>query len=228
MRKILIASAALLFTTMASAHGAPKSNDKTIDHDFTRLSVDGQKAFADIYQAQKFLSANQTTQALPLLQDAQVRLQKAAKDNRKFMKAESELTPASSAPPKSTTHVVSNTPESWVPVVGLYVVTDEMAPEKKAALNTANQHLQQGQPQQAAQDLQVVGQDVDFIMGLAPLEKTTATVYRASVLLDGGDQKDSIDALDQVLDNVVFVEADSVESLAPATPAAPRPTKKAS
>lgn len=218
MRQLLTVSAVLGLTFATPTLAAPKSNPATVDRDFDKLSKDGQRAFADIYQAQQDLSANQITQALPLIQDAQIRLEKAAKDDHAFMKAEGELPPAPGAPPKSVTHVPSTTPTSWIPVLGVYVVTDALAPEKQAALNSANKHLQQGQKQLAAQDLQLVGVDVDFIIGLAPMLQSTADVYRASVFLDGGDAKDANEALQDALDAVVFISQDTMATVAPTAP----------
>ncbi|MFT8585661.1 YfdX family protein [Acetobacter papayae] len=198
------------------------------------LSADGQKAMADVLQARDLLSQGKTDAAIPLLYDAQKRFAAAATDNHRFMAAESQLQPAPSHPTAADHKPVTGS-VTWVPVGGELVVTDTLAPEKKAAIQTANKQLKAGQTQQAQETLAVVGQDTDFIIALAPLEPSQGALNRAKVFTEGRLSSQAVDALNDLLDGVVFVSDDFVEqqaasptasapaNTAPATPAASAP-----
>jgi|GEM_PF-5941100 len=208
-------TALLALATLAAplAATAKQPTPSTVDADFAKLSVDGQHAFVDIFNAQQALASNQPAQATPLLQDAQKHLKAAAQDHRVFVKAESDLPAAPNQP--TPTHPTGTTPTTWIPMDGQYFVTESLTPEKQSALNTANQHLHQGNSKQAAQDLQVSGIDVDFILGVAPLQQTNADVYRASVFLNGHDSKDANEALTDALNSVRFIADDMTATPAP-------------
>lgn len=201
---------------LTSAAMAKSPTPSTVNQDFAHLSIDGQKAFADIAAAQQALGSNQPDQATTLIKDAQTRLAKAANDHRLFVKAEHDL-PVAPGQPQPTRSAGPN-PTTWIPVDGQYIVTETLTPEKQQALTTANQHLHQGNPKQAAQDLQVSGIDVDFILGVAPLQQATADVYRASVFLQGNDAKDANEALTDAIGTVRFVSDNIVATAQPTTP----------
>lgn len=190
------------------------------------LSADGQRALVDILQARDLLSAGKTEQAIPALYDATKRLQSASKDDTKFMAAESALMPAPQHPAQPG-HVPSTTPDAWVPVGGEWIASETLAPEKKAAVGTANGQLKTGTTQQAADTMQVVDEDVDFIVALAPLTPSQGAVNRATVFTEGGDAKSAVDALNQALGGIVFVSDDFIDSQAQGNgAAAPAPAKK--
>lgn len=186
------------------------------------LSADGQKAMVDVLQARDLLSQGKSDAAIPLLYDAQKRFAAAGTDNRRFIAAENQLQPAPSHPAGANHKPVAGS-VTWVPVGGELVVTDTLAPEKKAAAQTVNQQLKAGQTQQAQESLAVVGQDTDFIIALAPLEASQGALNRAKVFTEGRLNSQAVDALNELVDGIVFVSDDFIEQQA-AQPATTAPT----
>lgn len=224
MRSFLASAAVIALSTAMSAYAAPRPagqmTQATINHDFSRLSDDGQKAFVDIYAALQAITDNKGEMAEKLVGEAHQLLARAAKDEHRFVKAESVLTPAPGVP-TSPGHRPMTQQAAWVPVIGIYTTTETLAPEKQSALSAANLNAAARDNAKAAQNLQVVGMDLDYTIGLAPIAKSTADVYRASIFLGGGDMTSARDALQQALDSVVFISDDTLSSLASAPPAAP-------
>ncbi|GAB6968509.1 hypothetical protein JCM25156A_25470 [Komagataeibacter kakiaceti JCM 25156] len=192
---------------------------------FNHLSADGQRTMADILNAKQVLDAGQTDAAIPPLYDAGKRLSAAAKANGQFVAAESSLHPAPQHP-VSPAHVASSTPVTWIPVGGEVIGSETLAPEKKAAIATANTQLKSGNIPQAAQTMQVVGADAVFILALAPLEQTQGALNRATVFTEARNPKEASEALQQALDGVVFVSEDFVETMPPASGAQQSATGK--
>ncbi|MEN3168074.1 YfdX family protein [Gluconobacter sp. OJB] len=217
-------SSILCATPFASADSLHTHWEKFKAHRaFHHLSADGQRAFQDILKARDILqTTGKTEAAIPALYDAQKRLAAAEKADKKFQAAESDLHPS---PQHSilANHqpVVGQT--DWLPVGGEFIVSETLAPEKKAAVISANAQLKTGNTDQAAQSMKVVGADADFIMALAPIAPVQGAVYRATVFTEGHHPQDAVDALNQALNSVVFVSESTIETLAPATPA---PAKK--
>ncbi|MCE2574428.1 YfdX family protein [Komagataeibacter sp. FNDCR2] len=191
---------------------------------FNHLSSDGQRTMADILNAKQVLDAGQTDAAIPALYDAGKRLSAAGKANGQFIAAESSLQPAPQHP-VAPTHVASSTPVTWIPVGGEVIGSETLAPEKKAAIATANTQLKSGNIPQAAQTMQVVGADAVFILALAPLEQTQGAINRATVFTEARNPKEASAALQQALDGIVFVSDDFVATMPPA-PGAKQPAAK--
>ncbi|GBR38060.1 YfdX family protein [Komagataeibacter oboediens] len=216
----LIASLAVVTGLVAAPLGAHAASLHTdwekykATRAFNHLSADGQRAMADILNAKQILDAGQTDAAIPALYDATKRLTAAGKANGKFMAAENSLQPAPQHPAPSG-HVAGTTPVAWVPVGGEVIGSETLAPEKKAAISTANDQLKAGKTQQAAQTLQVVAEDADFIMAIAPLDQTLGAVNRATVFTEARHPQDASAALQQVLDSLVFVSEDFAETAIP-------------
>lgn len=216
----LAAVAALMVSASAAQAGAIHTDwekfkaGRALHH----LSTDGQKAMQDVLQARDLLAQGKTDAAIPPLYDAQKRFVAAQKDNRRFFAAENQLQPAPQHP-LSATHKPTTGAMTWIPVGGEFILTETLAPDKKTAVQQANQALQAGQNAQVQQNLQVVGEDADFIIALAPLEQTKSTLYRARVLTEGGQVAQAKEALDQLLDSVVFVSDDFVDQNANASTA---------
>ncbi|ACI52259.1 hypothetical protein Gdia_2515 [Gluconacetobacter diazotrophicus PA1 5] len=190
------------------------------------LSHDGEQALTDIVTARQLVAQGKVDQAVPPLYDAQKRLEAARKAEKRYNVAESALQPAPQHPLPSN-HPVTSTPIDWVPVGGAFIASDILSPEKKAAVAKANDQLKAGDSKGAAQTMQVVGEDVDFIVALAPLDQTEGAVNRATVFVEGRQPAQAAEALDQALNGLVFVSQDFIETLAPAAPAAPaKPTQQ--
>ena len=226
--KASLAAAAALLVSTSMAHAGVIHTDwekfkagRALHH----LSVDGQKAMQDVLVARDLLAQGKTDAAIPPIYDAQKRFVAAQKDNRRFFVAEDQLHPAPQHP-ASATHKPTTGAITWIPVGGEFVLTETLAPAKKAAAQQANQALKAGQNTQAQQNLQVVGEDADFIIALAPLEQTKSTLYRARVLTEGRQAAQAKEALDQLLDSIVFVSDDFVDQPSPA-PASPAPASAA-
>lgn len=225
MRRLMIAGSALLTLAGAPAFAATQQADNSAmmakdrahaDRDFGRLSKDGQKAFSNILLAQQALANNQNGQAQSLIDEAEARLDKAAKDNKAFVRAEDAMQPVPShGAPKRL--AASGAPLHWLPVGGEYAVTDALAPAQQTALANANQHMKTGDTKLVNQDLQVVGTQVQYVVALAPLEMISGDVHRASVFMDGGDAKAAAEALQNAVDSILFVSGDVISVTQPAT-----------
>ncbi|GAB31149.1 hypothetical protein BJI49_07520 [Acetobacter pasteurianus] len=218
--KALFAASAVLLTSFSVAQAGTVHTTWEkfkAGHAMHRLSVDGQKAMMDVFQARDLLAQGKTDAAIPPLYDAQKRFKAASADNKKFFATESQLQPAPQHPVSANHTPVAN-PTTWVPVGGEFIVSETLAPEKQAALANANKQFQAGQTQQAQQSLQVVGEDADFILALAPLEQSEGALYRAKVFTEGRQPQQAVEALNQLLDGIVFVSDDVVEKVAPSTP----------
>lgn len=219
--KASMAALAALMVSTTAAHAGVIHTDwekfkagRALHH----LSVDGQKAMQDVLVARDLLAQGKTDAAIPPIYDAQKRFVAAQKDNRRFFAAEDQLQ-LSPKHPVSATHKPATGAITWIPVGGEFILTETLAPDKKAAAQQANQALKAGQNTQAQQNLQVVGEDADFIIALAPLEQTKSTLYRARVLTEGRQAAQAKEALDQLLDSIVFVSDDFVDQSASASTA---------
>lgn len=224
--KASLAALAVLTATPAMAHATSlhtKWEQFKAGRAFRHLSADGQRAMADIVKAREILATGQTDAAIPALYDAQKRLTAASKAATKFDAAENQLQPAPQHP-ASATHTPVTTQTTWIPVGGEFIATETLAPEKKAAVATANGQLKAGQTDQAAQTMQVVGEDADFIIALAPLAQTQGALNRATVFTEGKQVPDAVAALDQILNGLVFVSENFAETAMPATGNAPAKT----
>ncbi|RBM08642.1 YfdX family protein [Novacetimonas cocois] len=225
MKKIGLLSASLLMLGAATGvASATPSNTRAVNRDFTKLSIDGSRAFDDIAMARTALANNDSAGAAKLLTDASHAFTRAKTDNRVFMKAESQLsqpkkTPAGAPAPSAAP---STQPVAWLPVDGEYIVTEDLEPtsSKGTAVAAANSSLNKGQTAQASQNLQVAAVDVDFVLAVAPLQASSDDVYRASNLLAGKDTKGADAALADAQNAVRFVSEDMVE-----TPDAPAGAK---
>lgn len=183
-------------------------------HAFRQLSADGERAMADIAKARETLASGKTDAAIPALYDAKKRLTAADKAGKKFDAAESQLQPAPQHP-ASPAHTPVTTPTTWIPVGGEFIASETLAPEKKAAIATANGQLKTGQPDQAAQTMEVVGEDADFIVALAPLAQTQGALNRATVFAEGKHAPEAVAALDEILNGLVFVSEGFIATAIP-------------
>jgi hypothetical protein len=158
----------------------------TADKDLGKLSIDGTSAYQDIGLARLAIYDGKTDSATKLVNDAMTSLSRAKNDDAVFMKAEADLTP-----PKTSTAQAQKTPNSskaaiaWVPVDGEFILDETLAPSaaKTGAVDEANKHLHNGEPDKAKDTLKVASVDADYVMTLAPLAQTEQDVQRASQML---------------------------------------------
>ncbi|GAN69209.1 hypothetical protein AA0473_0752 [Acetobacter orleanensis NRIC 0473] len=221
--KASLAALAVLTATPVMAHASSlhtKWEQFKAGRALHHLSADGQRALVDILKARDTLAAGKTDAAIPALYDAQKRLTAAGKAAKKFDAAENQLQPAPQHP-VSPSHTAVTAPTTWIPVGGEFIETETLAPEKKAAVATANGQLKAGQTDQAAQTMQVVGDDADFILALAPLAQTQGALNRATVFTEGKQATDAVAALDEILNSLVFVSENFAETEMPANGKAP-------
>ncbi|MBA5726406.1 YfdX family protein [Bombella mellum] len=198
----------------ASHNGTPASRHAKYEarkqhRAFHHLSEHGQLAMASILDAQQFLANGQNSKAVDALHSASTHLDAAAKAREQFTAAEADLHPAPQHP-VSSTHKAQSGPTDWIPVGGEVIATDMLEPSKKSAIATANAQLKAGQTQQAAQTLQVVGQDIDFIIALAPLAQLQGYVNRATTFAEGNNADAAKVALNDALNTLVFVSENVV------------------
>ncbi|MCX5617079.1 YfdX family protein [Bombella sp. TMW 2.2543] len=201
-------------TAATDQNGAPltkheKYETKKEHRAFHHLSENGQKAMANILDAQQFLANGQNNKAVNALRSASSHLDAAAKAREQFTAAEADLHPAPQHP-VSSAHTAQNGPTDWIPVGGEVIATDVLEPSKKSAVATANAQLKAGQTEQAAQTLKIVGEDIDFVIALAPLAQLQGFVNRAMTFAQDNQTDAANQALTDGLNTLVFVSENVV------------------
>lgn len=226
----LLAAPLLAATTMLVQPAfAAQVTPSQVDHDYGRLSHDALRAFADVDVARKAILAKDSKGAGEALADANGTLERAAHDNRLFLKAEAELHPATGVPAghsgKLPSTATPGAPVYWLPILGEYVISQQSAqtPGQQQAIAEANNLLKQGKTRDAATILKNAGVDVQFVMAVAPQQEFTADVYRASVLLEGGNTDDALAALTDAQESLRFVSEDNILKSALHAPKATAP-----
>lgn len=214
---ILITTPVLAASTTASSpiHSIhTKWEEHKADHALNHLSEDGQYAMVDILQAKHILDSGQATAALPMLHTASKRIAAAGSARKKFIAAENDLHPAPQHP-VSASHTPLTAQTTWIPVGGEFIVGEELAPEKKTAVATANSQLKSGQRHEVVETMKIVGEDTDFIVALAPLEQTQKVINQAIDLAKNNKAQDASQAIDRLMDSLVFVSDDDIETAMP-------------
>lgn len=214
---ILIATPGLAASTTASSslHSIhTKWEEHKADRALNHLSEDGQYAMVDILQAKHILDSGQATAALPILHTASKRLVAAGNARKKFIAAEDDLHPAPQHP-VSASHTALTAQATWIPVGGEFIVGEELAPEKKTAVATANSQLKSGQRHEVVETMKVVGEDTDFIVALAPLEQTQKAINQAIDLAKNNKAQEASQAINRLMDSLVFVSDDDIETAMP-------------
>ncbi|QDH13173.1 YfdX family protein [Formicincola oecophyllae] len=208
----------------ASAHQSKLAHPiKAIEHawerhearvSFRHLSVDGQAALLGILKAQQVLGANDTAGTIRILEKVASDLNSAGRAETKFMAAETDLHPGTKTAVEQANQKASA--QTWIPVGGEFIASEELAPEKKAAIAKANTQLRAGQADEAQKTLEVVGSDLDFIIALAPLAPTEGDVTRALQFAKANQPAAEKAALNDALNALVFVSENFVTSMLPA------------
>jgi hypothetical protein len=161
---------------------------KAIDQDVGKLSKDGAQAFRDMHLARIAIFDADPAQAKSLIGKAQAALAKAKTDDAVFTRAEADLrTQSDMAAPKDT-------------------ATSDKTAAQPAAKDTASKGDQKG----AIEKLKLAHVDVNFVMAVLPLDKTTADVNQAATLIGQGKYYEANAALKTAEDGMRFDVIDAV------------------
>jgi hypothetical protein len=247
---VLLTATAISSAAFAADRTANQSatGQSAADHDFTKLSTDGLKAFQDVRLARVAIFDGQTKQAKTYVNEAKAEIAKAETDNTAFTKAESDIktpsamakpdagktaastTPASTTPASTTP--ASTTPIAWIPVDGALTLDEDYTatPEKAKGVAAANEKLKNGQSKEAMDALKLAQIDAIFVTELAPMKSTVNGIDKAAQLVDEGQYYQANQQLKAVEDGVRFDAIDmtdqtkgtskSMKTAATATPAA--------
>ncbi len=213
----MFAVALLAATAMSSAAFAvdQPADQSTADHDFTKLSTEGLKAFQDVRLARIAIFDGQTKQAKTYVDEAKTAIAKAKTDDTAFTKAESDMkTPPAMAKPGADKVTPSATPIAWIPVDGSLTLDEDYTatPEKAAGITAANEKLKKGQSKDAMEALKLAQINAVFVTELAPMESTMTGIDKAAQLVDSGQYYQANQALKSVEDGVRFDAIDMTNS----------------
>jgi hypothetical protein len=237
---VLLTATAISSAAFAADRTANQSatGQSAADHDFTKLSTDGLKAFQDVRLARVAIFDGQTKQAKTYVNEAKAEIAKAQTDNTAFTKAESDIkTPSAMAKPDAgktaaSTTPASTTPIAWIPVDGALTLDEDYTatPEKAKGVAAANEKLKNGQSKEAMDALKLAQIDAIFVTELAPMKSTVNGIDKAAQLVDEGQYYQANQQLKAVEDGVRFDAIDmtgqtkgiskSMKTAATATPAA--------
>ncbi|WP_166313280.1 YfdX family protein [Acetobacter estunensis] len=198
----------------ASLAHAAQPTEQQVEQDFGHLSQDGLRSFADVDIAGRAIAVGNISTAKDALKDANRYLLHAQRDNHQFMLQESELHPASRVPDGHSGRLPSADQSSgrlgWLPILGEYIEKDptQSQPDHAKALADANSKLKSGNTKEAAASLSKAGENVEFVLAVAPLKDYQAVVHRASELLTAGKTGPAMDALTEAQESVRFVSQD--------------------
>ncbi len=191
------------------------------DRDVARLSKDGTQAFRDLHLARIALFDADPARAKELVDKAQAALVKARTDDAVYRKAEADLrTPAKAGaavkPPEPTKPAdgakPATQPVAWLPVDGQLTLGEDFVatPTKAAAVATANKSLEKGDRKAAMDQLKLAGVDVNVVLAVVPLDRTTTDVDQAASLIAQGKYYEGNALLKRVEDGVRFDVVDLV------------------
>ncbi|KMO40032.1 YfdX family protein [Methylobacterium aquaticum] len=242
-------------TTPATTH--ENAAQRAVDQDVGKLSKDGAQAFRDMHLARIAIFDADPAQAKSLIAKAQAALTKAKTDDAVFTKAESELTtPADLAATKAkadkttdakttdaktadakttdakTTEIKPDSKDkvAWVPVDAQMTLGEDFVatPEKASAVTEANKSLAKGDQKRAIETLKLAHVDVQFVMAVLPLDKTTADVNQAASLIGQGKYYEANAVLKTAEDGMRFdvIDAVGLPQKATATATSAKPAAK--
>ncbi|MGG6892303.1 YfdX family protein [Rhizobium sp. BR 315] len=193
--------------------------DRTFGRDFTKLSKDGFDAFRDMRLARLAIFDGHTDDAKTLVKQAAASLGKSSKDDSVFSKAASDITPPLHMTEGQQERNNDTTQVKWIPIDGQMALTEgyDLTPEKTAAIGKANQALKGGDRKAAVDTLKLAGINMNYVMTLAPIDKTTKSVDQASSDLQSGKFYEANLDLKKIEDSVVYDSIDVVGTPAAAT-----------
>jgi len=167
----------------------------------------------DIRMARLAIFDGNTGQAKTDIDNAASALEKAKSDDSVYTKAYSELkAPAGTTQKGDAGGAQDATPIKWLPVDGAFTLGEDYiaTPEKKAAVEKANQRMKQGEHDNAMDALKLAHVDVTFDVEVAPLQKTIEGVTKAQSLIDAGHYFQANQALKSVEDGTRYDVEDLV------------------
>ncbi len=194
---------------------------KAVDQDIGKLSKDGAQAFRDLHLARIAIFDANPAQAKELIGKAKTVLAKAKTDDAVYNKAEADLkTPAdmtasNKTPAPTTTSKASGADQiAWLPVDAQLTLGEDFqaTPAKATAVTDANKSLMKGDKKGALEKLKLADVDVNFVMAVLPLDKTTADVNQAASLIDQGKYYEANALLKTTEDRMRFDVIDAVST----------------
>ena len=211
---IAMALTATVFAYSASAADtAAPAKASAAEQDMMKYSESGFAAMRDIRGARLAIFNAETADAKKLLEDAKSKIAAAEAEAPTFV--------------TTTTMTIDGKPveagakvkDKVVPFDGQLVLGENfvMTPEKKAHIDTANEHLKKGEHAQAIEELRKGDIDVTFTRELMPIAKAATSVDDAIKLADDGKYYEANLALKAVEDSVT-VDTVDILGLAPPPP----------
>ena len=201
------------------------SAQRAVDRDVGKLSKDGAQAFRDLHLARVAIYDAAPAQAKEFIGKAKAALSKAKTDDAVFNRAEAELkTPAEMAKAGPATPASPDKPASdrkasadqtaWLPVDAQLTLGEDFqaTPAKASAVTEANKSLVKGDKKAALEKLKLADVDVNFVMAVLPLDKTTADVDQAATLIEQGKYYEANAVLKTAEVRIRFEVIDAVAS----------------
>jgi hypothetical protein len=196
------------------------SSAKIAEKDFGRLSIDGVSAFNDVHLARVAIFEGKTDEAAKFVADARASLGKAKTDDAVFIKAESALRdPSKPASDPAGSRDSISSPIAWIPIDSELILgeTYQSTPEAAAAVVTARKGLEKGDGAASLGTIKSAKVDVDYVVAVAPLEKSIADVGRAGTLMISHDYYGASQALRTAEVGIRYDEIDDVANVKPDT-----------
>ncbi len=188
---------------LAADVGKAGSGQQAADKDFTKLSIDGIKAFRDVDMARMAIFNGETAKAKTYVEDAQAAFAKAKAEDTVFMKAEADMKPAPGDKQATPAATPSKTAVAWIPVDGQMSVGEDYVdtPDKTAGMSKpgAESGDKKGTDTVRLSDL-----DVSFTAEVVPLETSIASVDTAAQMIGKGHYYEANLALKSVEDGARF------------------------
>ncbi|MFD6320098.1 YfdX family protein [Methylorubrum populi] len=197
---------------------------QAVDKDVGKLSKDGAQAFRDMHLARVAIYDAAPNQAKDYIGKAKAALSTAKSDDAVFNKAEADLkSPADMTKAGHATATSANKGSSdkassaseqtaWLPVDAQLTLGEDFqaTPAKASAVTEANKSLMKGDKKAALEKLKLADVDVNFVMAVLPLNKTTADVDQAATLIDQGKYYEANAVLKKAEDRMRFDVIDAV------------------
>ncbi len=187
------------------------------------FDADPSQAKSLIAKAQTALTKAKTDDAVFLKAESELKTPAdlaAAKAAKTDKTADAKATEAKAADAKTAdaktadakTATASKDKVAWVPVDAQMTLGEDFiaTPEKASAVTEANKNLAKGDQKGALEKLRLAHVDVNFVMAVLPLDKTTADVNQAATLINQGKYYEANAALKTAEDGMRFDVIDAI------------------